>query len=363
MRTRGPGRRGRRVRRAPDHPRAPYPAPGVPVVTGMPRPRPVPYDPELEPGLAACRELIEGIPLRADTILANRAHFATLVPPIETAIGTSPVEFEHITVAGPAGAPEVELTVLRPRDPAPGAPGIYAIHGGGMVLGNRFFGIAGLIEEVVRFGAVAATVEYRLAPEHPAPAAAEDCYAGLLWFAEHADDLGVDPARILVSGASAGGGLSAAVALLARDRGGPALAGQILDCPMLDDRNDRTSTWQYDGIGIWDRNNNDTAWNALLGADRGSDAVSPYAAPSRADDLSGLPPACITVGAAEVFRDEAIDYATRIWATGGQAELHVWSGAYHGFTGFSADAAVSRAAMAARESWMRRVLDVTGRCR
>ncbi|MBB5939323.1 alpha/beta hydrolase [Streptomyces zagrosensis] len=333
-------------------------------MTGIARPRPVPYDPQLEPGLAACRELIERIPLRADTIVANRAHFATIVPPIETAIGESPVDFEHVTVPGPAGAPDVELTVLRPRGGVrgtQGAPGIYAIHGGGMMLGNRFFGITGLVEEVVRFGAVAASVEYRLAPEDPAPAAAEDCYAGLVWFAENAVALGIDPARILVSGASAGGGLSAAVALMARDRGGPALVGQLLDCPMLDDRNDTVSSRQYDGIGIWDRNNNDTGWNALLGADRHTAAVSPYAAPSRAKDLSGLPPACITVGAAEVFRDEAIDYATRIWATGGQAELHVWSGAYHGFTGFSADAEVSRAAVAARESWMRRVVGSTGR--
>ncbi|MBC3993230.1 alpha/beta hydrolase [Streptomyces sp. AC563] len=329
----------------------------------MPRPRPVPYDPRLEPGLAACRELIEGIPLRAHTIHANRAHFATIVPPLETAIGASPVDFEHVTVAGPAGAPEVELTVLRPRGGVRGAPGTYAIHGGGMILGNRFFGAAGLVDEVVRYGAVAATVEYRLAPEHPAPAAAEDCYAGLVWFAEHARDLGVDPSRILVSGASAGGGLSAAVALMARDRGGPALAGQLLDCPMLDDRNESVSSRQYDGIGIWDRHNNDTAWNAVLGADRGTEGVSPYAAPARAADLSGLPPAFVTVGAAEVFRDEAVEYATRIWATGGQAELHVWAGAYHGFTGFSPDTEVSRAAAATRASWIRRVLGSTGRSR
>ncbi|MDI3387805.1 alpha/beta hydrolase [Streptomyces sp. B-S-A8] len=323
--------------------------------------RPVPYDPQLEPGLAACRDLIERIPLRADTILANRAHFATIVPPVEEAIGDNPVEFEHVTVAGPPGAPDVDLTVLRPRGVTRDAPGIYGIHGGGMVLGNRFFGVAQLVEEVVKFGAVAATVDYRLAPEHPAPAAAEDCYAGLAWFAGNAVGLGIDPARILVSGASAGGGLSAAVALMARDRGGPPLAGQILDCPMLDDRNETVSSLQYDGIGIWDRTTNATGWNALLGADRGTDAVSPYAAPSRAGDLSGLPPAYVSVGAAEVFRDEAVDYATRIWATGGQAELHVWSGGYHGFAGFSADADVSRAAVATRESWMRRVLGTAGR--
>ncbi|RKT87802.1 Acetyl esterase/lipase [Saccharopolyspora antimicrobica] len=310
---------------------------------------PVPYDPELEPGLAAFLELVEQVPLRAETILANRAHFDSIVPPVEAAIGDRPVDFEHVT------APGVELTVLRPRGGISGAPGICSIHGGGMVLGNRAFGAAGLVDDVLRFGAVAVTVEYRLAPEHPAPAAAEDCYAGLCWFAEHAGELGVDPARILVGGSSAGGGLSAAVALMARDRGGPALVGQLLDCPMLDDRNETVSSRQYDGIGAWDRNNNDTAWNAILGSRRGTDAVSPYAAPARANDLSGLPPAFISVGAAEVFRDEAIDYATRIWATGGRAELHVWSGGYHGFAGSAPHAEVSRAAMAARDSWLRRV--------
>ncbi|MER6992583.1 alpha/beta hydrolase [Saccharopolyspora hirsuta] len=317
---------------------------------------PVPYDPELEPGLAAFLDLVEPIPLRADTILANREHFDTLVPPIEAVVGDRPVEVEHVTAPGPPGAPDVPLTVLRPSGGASGAPGIYSIHGGGMVLGNRAFGAAGLVEDVLRFGAVAATVEYRLAPEHPAPAAAEDCYAGLLWFAEHAEELGVDPARVLVGGSSAGGGLSAAVALLARDRGGPALVGQLLDCPMLDDRNETVSSRQYDGLGAWDRNNNDTAWNALLGPRRGTDEVTPYEAPARAEDLSGLPPAFVSVGAAEVFRDEAVDYATRIWATGGRAELHVWSGGYHGFAGFSPAAAVSRAAAAARDSWLRRVL-------
>ncbi|WP_330241450.1 alpha/beta hydrolase fold domain-containing protein [Streptomyces sp. NBC_00525] len=328
-----------------------------------PSPAPVPYDPELEPGLAACRALIEQIPLRPDTILANRAHFETIVPPVEAAVGDRPVEVEHRTVPGPAGAPGVQLTILRPRGGVRDAPGIYSVHGGGMVLGNRFFGIAGLVEEVLEYGAVAVSVEYRLAPEHPAPAAAEDCYAGLLWFAGHAAELGVDPARILVGGASAGGGLSAALALMARDRGGPALAGQLLDCPMLDDRNTTVSSRQYDGIGIWDRNNNDTGWSALLGADRGTDAVSPYAAPARAADLSGLPPAYIAVGAAEVFRDESVEYATRIWAAGGSCELHVWAGGYHGFTGFSPEAEVSRAAVAARASWMRRVLGSGGRTR
>ena len=200
---------------------------------------------------------------------------------------------------------------------------IYGIHGGGMILGSRAGSAAGLLDWVEHHGVVAVCVEYRLAPEHPYPAPQEDCYAGLVWLAGHAGELGVDPGKILVKGASAGGGLSASVALLARDRGGPALAGQMLICPMLDDRNESISSQQYDGIGIWDRSFNYTGWNALVGADvRGGPDVPPYAAPARATDLGGLAPAFIEVGAAEVFRDETIQYASRIWAAGGQAELH-----------------------------------------
>ncbi|MGJ4842895.1 alpha/beta hydrolase [Leifsonia sp. Le1] len=317
---------------------------------------PVPYDPALVPGLTAFLELVERIPLRADTILANRAHFATIIPPIEQQVAGRAVIAENAVIAGPAGAPDIEITIVRPVRQVPDAPGVLSIHGGGQVLGTRFFGTGELIELAEQCGAVGVAVEYRLSPEHPGTAAGEDCYAGLLWLAANAADLGVDPERLLVSGASAGGGLSAAVALMARDRNGPRLAGQLLNCPMLDDRNETVSAWQYDGIGAWDRNNNDTAWDAILGSDRFTDAVSPYAAPARATDLSRLPPAYIEVGAAEVFRDESIVYAGRIWAAGGQAELHVWSGAYHGFSGFSPDAIVSKAAIAARDSWLRRTL-------
>lgn len=318
--------------------------------------RPVPYDPELEPGLAFFLDLVERIPLRAGTIQVNRDHFATIIPAMQEQAGDAPVRWENRVIPGLAGTPDVEITIVSPAQRPRSAPGVLGIHGGGMVLGTRFFGTPELIDLAVRFGTVGVAVEYRLAPENRGPAMAEDCYAALEWFAAHAGDLGVDPERILVSGASAGGGLSAAVALMARDRGGPALCGQLLNSPMLDDHNETVSSRQYDGIGAWDRNNNDTAWNAILGDTRFTDVVSPYSAPARAIDLVGLPPAYIEVGAAETFRDEAVDYASRLWAAGGQAELHVWAGAYHGFSGFSPDAIVSRAANATRDSWLRRVL-------
>ncbi|MCW2288279.1 acetyl esterase/lipase [Leucobacter luti] len=335
-----------------------------------PRPVPVPYDPELEQGLAHFMDLVESIPLRAHTILANRDHFRTVIPVMASQAEGRAVTWEDRLIPGPQGAPDIEVTIVRPLDPLPTSPGeegsgapagalrpaVLGIHGGGYVLGTRFFGTGELIDLAETHGTIGVAVEYRLAPEHPAPAGAEDCYAALVWLAAHAAELGVDPDRIVVSGASAGGGLTAAVALMARDRGGPALAGQLINTPMIDDRNDTVSSWQYDGLGAWDRNNNDTGWDAMLGADRGTERVHPHQAPARAADLSQLPPAFLEVGSAEIFRDETIAYARRIWAAGGEAELHVWSGAYHGFSGFSPDAIVSQAANAARDSWWRRIL-------
>ncbi|WP_337004751.1 MULTISPECIES: alpha/beta hydrolase [unclassified Microbacterium] len=323
----------------------------------MTAPRPVPYDPELVAGLDAFVGMVEIIPLRAETIHANRDHFATIIPSMAVQAEGRDVTWEDRVIPGPVGAPDIEITIVRPtRSAAAPAPAVLSIHGGGMVLGTRFFGTAELIDLAERHGVVGVAVEYRLAPEHPGPAQAEDCYAALEWMAAHAEELGIDPDCIIASGMSAGGGLSAAVALIARDRGGPRLAGQLLGCPMLDDRNETSSSRQYDGFGAWDRNNNDTAWDAIAADDRFTDRVSPYTAPARATDLAGLAPAFIEVGAAETFRDEAVDYALRIWATGGQAELHVWAGGYHGFAGFSPDAEVSQAAVAARESWLRRIL-------
>ena len=225
-----------------------------------------------------------------------------------------------------------------------------------MVMGDNRLGILEMLTWAEDLGLAVVSVEYRLAPETPHPGPIEDVYAGLAWTAAHADELGIDAARIVIAGGSAGGGLTAALALLARDRGGPALLGQMPLYPMLDDRNDTVSARQMAGIGVWDRTANDTGWTALLGDARGGPDVSPYAAPARATDLSGLPPAFIDVGSAETFRDEAVAYASRMWAAGGTAELHVWPGAFHGFDALAPHAQVSQEAKAARLRWLRRLL-------
>jgi acetyl esterase/lipase len=198
-------------------------------------------------------------------------------------------------------------------------------------------------------------VEYRAAPEFPDPYSVEDGYAGVLWVAEHADELGIDSARILLEGNSFGGGLVAGVALMARDRGGPAAIAQLLMYPGLDDRRATVSARQFDDIN-WDGGLGRVGWSALLGERFGTDDVSIYAAPARAEDLSGLPPAYISCGSAEACRDECVAYATKLWKAGVQAELHVWAGGFHGFEGFAPDATVTSALLYVRDNWMRRML-------
>lgn len=317
-------------------------------------PRP-PFDAECE---AVLPQLAAVLPptISADMIPTLRETSAALFPSVESSIGDRPVEVEHRTIPGPDGSPDLEISILRRGGAPSAAPGVYYTHGGGMFMGNRFLGAEQLASWVDELGVVVVTVEYRLAPEHPDPAPVEDCYAGLAWTAANAAELGIDPALLVIAGESAGGGLAAGTTLLARDRGGPALAGQMLIYPMLDDRDETPSCEQFAGAGVWDRGSNIVGWTALLGDRRGTDAVTHYAAPARAEDLSGLPPTFIDVSSTETFRDESVAYATKLWAAGVQAELHVWPGGFHGFDLFVPTARISIEARAARTAWLKRLL-------
>jgi acetyl esterase/lipase len=313
-----------------------------------------PLNPELAPGLALLRELFPPS-VTPEVIEALRSGQAAGTAPTAQMLRDR-FEVSERTVPGPTDAPPISVLIVRPRQMATRLPGLVHLHGGGMIIGNNLVGMDTVADWMVAVPMVVVSVEYRLAPEHPHPAPVEDCYAGLLWTAEHLDELGIDPERLLVGGASAGGGLAAAVALMARDRGGPRLAGQLLQCPMLDDRAITPSSGELTGEGLWDSISNATGWQALLGGHAGGPDVSAYAAPARAVDLSGLPPTFIDVGSMETFRDEDVDYAVRIWRAGGQAELHVWPGGFHGFDIFAPDAPMSRAARAARIDWLGRLL-------
>jgi acetyl esterase/lipase len=319
---------------------------------------PPPFDPELAAGLAAAAEMA-GEAIRPsfdpDEIPALRQAMQLQPATDDDLRRGGAFALEERLVPGAPGDPDVALLICRPTGAAASVPALYHVHGGGMIFGGNRAGLPAVLDYAEELGTAVVSVEYRLAPEHPHPAPVEDCYAGLVWTAAHATELGIDPDRIIGFGFSAGGGLTAAVALLARDRGGPALLGQVLTSPMLDDRNDTPSSFQMAGIGLWDRTANEIGWGALLGDRRGGPDVPPYAAPARATDLSGLPSAYIDAGSSETFRDEAVAYAARIWLAGGRAELHVWPGGFHGFE-MIAQAALSRDAAAARRGWLRRLL-------
>lgn len=237
----------------------------------------------------------------------------------------------------------------RPAATQPGSAALY-LHGGGMIFALEHIGP--MYDLAVRDYVAASDVpmllvDYRVAPEHPHPAPVEDCFAALRWLADHAGGLGVDPARIAVMGDSAGGGLAAGVSLLARDRGGPAIAQQILIYPMLDDR-PATPDPQMVPFLTWTYDDNLTGWRALLGADAGTDAVSAYAAPARAEDLSGLPETYLDVGDLDVFRNENIAYARRLADAGVPTELHLYPGCPHAFEALARNAAVSQRALSDR---------------
>jgi acetyl esterase/lipase len=262
---------------------------------------------------------------------------------------------------------ELRVKIYEPKNRnAPTLPVVYWMHGGGYVLGSPD-GDDGFCEYMVNeVHCVVVSIDYRLAPEHPYPAAIEDCYAGLKWTAEHADELQIDLARLAIAGASAGGGLTAALALMARDRGGPQIAFQMPLYPMLDDRNETQSSYEINEENMplaWNRESNIIAWNMYLGTHGTSrfydtcddqvaqdspdvrlQEVSPYAAPSRATDLSKLPPAYTFIGQLDPFRDETIDYVARLAQAGVPVEFHLYPGCFHGFDAIFNDVEISKQA-------------------
>ncbi len=308
-------------------------------------------DPEVAVPLEGLLEALPGGFNAIGDIVQRRATVTAMLAGIEVPDNPN-VTKEDRVIPGPDGAPDISVRIYRPVNATGTLPGIYFIHGGGMILGtvDGEDPVATMICDLV--GAVVVSVEYRLSPETPHPGPVEDCYAGLTWTAKNAAELGIDADRLAIYGASAGGGLTIATALLARDRGGPALSFIMPIYPMIDDTNTTTSSQEITDVGIWDRAGNIEAWAWYLG---GKEADA-YAAPTRAEDLSGLPPAFIDVGTVDLFLDEDIAFVQRLIAAGVPTEFHIHPGAYHAAETFAADAALSRRIWALRIDALKRAL-------
>lgn len=275
-----------------------------------------PY-PTLDPELAPVIELMPDLSDSLLDLAGARGMLASFVPD-----GPVPGE-ELVEISEELLGEDARVRFYRPRDASGRLPGLLYVHGGGFCLGDIELEHGLAVELCHELGAVVASVDYRLAPEHPYPAGLEDCLAALTSLAGRDD---VDPARVAVHGQSAGGGLAAATALLARDRGGPALCFQALGIPELDDRLETPSMRAFTATPMWSRPQAELSWRYYLGG-REPDQ---YAAPARAEDLTGLPPAYVVTCELDPLRDEGIAYAMRLLAAGVSVELHSFPGTVHG---------------------------------
>jgi acetyl esterase len=312
-----------------------------------------PIDPELVPWLAMAPSL------EMADVATSRALTAELVGQLPKAPVPAGIGVRDVTVPGRDGAPGVRARIYAPTEPSnlPRA-GFLHIHGGGFVMGDIDMTAQTAIDIAVTCDAVVISPDYRLAPEHPFPAGVEDCYATLEWLAANAEDLGVDLERIGVGGESAGGGLAASVALLARDRQGPRLCFQMLDFPELDDRLDTPSMVAFVDTPMWNRPNAELSWKYYLSGPPGPLGLQ-YAAPSRMEDLSGLPSTFIATCEFDPLRDEGLIYAQRLLTAGVSTEVHHYPGTFHGSVAVQT-AAVSQRMAADKAAALRRALAPRG---
>jgi acetyl esterase/lipase len=292
------------------------------------------FDPELAAVLPRLPEIDDDNPATIRALLSEM--IAQLPPP-----DTTGLQIEDSQVPGRDGDPAIPVRIYWPDERvAPAA--VYSVHGGGFIAGDLETEHALNVRLARELGIVVVSVDYRLAPETPFPGPLEDIYAGLVWTVDRADELGIDPQRIAIQGTSAGGGLCAALALLARDRGGPHIAFQFLSVPELDDRLTTPSMTEFIDTPLWNRPRAVISWNCYLGPGRArADDVPIYAAPARATDLTGLPPAYVSVMHFDPLRDEGIAYALALLAAGVSVELHLFPGTFHG-SSLIQDAAISQ---------------------
>ncbi len=281
------------------------------------------YDPDLAP-------IVPLLPVAGiEDVAAARAAFDELLSAVSTDIDVTSLDIEDILVPGHRGDPAVAVRIYRPREHDGPVPALLYLHGGGFVIGDIETEHAGAAMMASALGVVIASVDYRLAPEHPFPAAVHDCFSALQWLHGHVQQLEVDPARIALYGQSAGGGLAAALALFSRDNDGPPICFQFLGIPELDDRLETESMRSFTDTPLWNRPAAELSWRYYLGA-ANSEETSPYAAPARARDLRNLPPAYVSTMEFDPLRDEGILYALALLRAGVSVELHSFPGTFHG---------------------------------
>ena len=299
----------------------------------------------LDPELVPSSQEIASISFTTDKLPQLRAEMLKKAIAASTAFEDPLVATGANYVPGTQGAPAIRVLSYRPAAADGSLPVLLHLHGGGFVSGSPERKGAAHRKQCLELGCAIYSVEYRLAPETPFPGAIEDCYAVLKWLIENAERLGIDKSRIAVSGESAGGGLAASLALLVRDRSELSLCFQHLISPMLDDRTAvRKETSPFAGEFAWTRENNTFGWSALLGEDVGKASTSAYAAPARAEDLSGLPRAFLAIAALDLLLEEELEYAKRLVRAGVPVELHIYPGSYHGSSSACSRARVSVAA-------------------
>ncbi|MER5371185.1 alpha/beta hydrolase [Streptomyces sp. NPDC002722] len=286
----------------------------------------------LDPELAAAVEMLPKIAF--SNLAETRTTFESLMASALAGLDTSGVELSILSAPGYEDEdPDVAIRFFAPESAQGRIPVLMWVHGGGFATGTAQGADPICIAVVRALGIAVASVEYRLAPETPFPGPVDDCYAALKYLHSNAVDLAIDPDAIAVGGQSAGGGLAAGTVLMARDKGEVPVAFQLLDIPELDDRLETTSMKTFVDTPVWNRANAILSWRYYLGQSYlgPTDAtVSPYAAPSRATDLSGLPRTYISTMELDPLRDEGIAYALALLHVGVSVELHSFPGTFHG---------------------------------
>ena len=294
---------------------------------------------KLDPDIRADYLKLPQIKLDGDGLAKCRAEFERLIGSFDLPKDPSIRVYDHY-IQNSDNTGRMRLRIYEPLNRKDKAPGIYWIHGGGLIMGAPEESEDLNIRFATEVGAVVVAVDYRMAPEHPYPAPVEDCYSGLKWFSDNASFFGVDNKRIAVIGVSAGGGLCAATAIMARDRKGPHIAFQMPLYPMIDDRMATPASNMDLDHRLWNKDANKFAWNAYLG-DIPDEKRTSYMAAAREKDLSGLPPTYTCVGELDIFRDDTVNYVQRLLHAGVPVEFHLYPGCIHGFEAYAQNAPVS----------------------